>query len=774
MSAAQRKLGNVPCELTSFVGRRREAAETKRLLSVSRLVTLTGIGGVGKTRLALRVADDARRAFANGVWLVGFGELQAPELVEEAVASALGVREQSASGTSSILQRHLHDQQLLLVLDNCEHLVDAVAALAESLLKTCPKLRILATSREPLGIDGEATLRVPPLPFPDSSRPSPPAGLARYDSVALFAERASRALPGFAITDDNGSTIARICERLDGLPLPIELATARLRAMTAQQILDRLTDRYTLLTSSTRGAPSRQQTLRLCVDWSYDLCTPDERALWGRLAVFAGGFELDSAEGICAGDLAPGDVLDVVASLVDKSILIREEAGDVVRFRLLDTLRDYGLERLRESGEYDSVRRKHRDWFERLASDARSGWIGPRQLEWVARLNREQPNLREALEFSVRQPAENESALRIANALYLFWRSFGLLNEGRHWFDRALTPAPTADTAERITALHAAGMLAGAQGDLEVARAFVEEGRVLADRSGDTSMRALVTSAEGFVSLFRGDDLAYALACFESARDVFHTEGDSLQEIWALLGLGLASAHLGDVTRAVDYQRKIQEITEAHGESVYRGWSLWTAALAMWQRGEHERANDFLQDGLRQTRRADDRINSAWCMQILAWIAADDHSPERAATLMGAAEALWQGVGSPAEVFPQLAGHQDERERRTRRDLGGKAFDTAFRHGSSLSFGDAVAFALNERPRPIAQSHNDNPSLSRRERQVAELVAEGLTNKAIATTLVISQRTAQGHVEHILVKLGFSSRAQIAAWVVEQGQSDQI
>ena len=416
------------------------------------------------------------------------------------------------------------------------------------------------------------------------------------------------------------------------------------------------------------------------------------------------------------------------------------------------------------------MRRKHRDWFERLASDARSGWIGPRQLEWVARLNREQPNLRDALEFSVTQTAENGSALRIANAMYLFWRSFGLLNEGRHWFDRVLTPTATTDFDERIAALHAAGMLAGAQGDLEAAQALVEEGRVLADRSGNTSMRALVTSAEGFISLFRGDDLSHALACFENARDAFHAEGDSLQEIWALLGLGLASAHLGDVTRAVDCQRKIQEITEAHGESVYRGWSLWTAALAMWQRGDRERANDFLQDGLRQTRRADDHVNSAWCMQILAWIAADEHLPERAATLMGAAEALWQGVGSPAAVFPQLAGHHDELERRARRELGGREFDTAFRRGSGLDFEDAVAFALNEQPRAITDSPGEHPSLSRREQQVAELVAEGLTNKAIATKLVISQRTAQGHVEHILVKLGFTSRSQIAAWVVEQGR----
>ncbi len=560
MSAAQRNVGNLPCELTRFIGRRHEVAETKRCLSLSRLVTLTGVGGVGKTRLALHAAENVRRAFDDGVWFVELGELGSPALVAETVAAALGLREQSSHLTLTNLQSHLLDRQLLLLLDNCEHLVDAVAVLASALLKTCPKLRILATSREPLRIGGEATVRVPPLPVPDSSRPSAAASLAQYDSVALFTERASRAVPGFAVTENNGITIAGICERLDGLPLPIELAAARIRAMSAQQILDRLTDRYRLLTMGYRGAPARQQALRLCIDWSHDLCTSDERRMWGQLAVFAGGFELDAAEGICATVLSPQELLDVIESLVDKSILIQEHAGKIVRYRLLDTLRDYGLERLRDSDEYESVRRRHRDWYERLALDARAGWIGPHQLEWIARLNREQSNLRDALEYSLADPTDCESALRIANAMYLFWRSFGQFNEGRLWFDRVLAPGLTQPTPERTKGLHAASMLAAAQGDLDTANALVKEGRDLADRFDDSTLRALFTSAEGFVSLSGGDNLTYAIECFELAREEFRTGGDRLQEIWALLGLGLASAHLGDTSRAIDCQRQVQGI----------------------------------------------------------------------------------------------------------------------------------------------------------------------------------------------------------------------
>ena len=345
VSAAGISVGTLPLALTSFVGRRNEVTETKNLLSISRLVTLTGIGGVGKTRLAVRVAADVRRGLGDGVRWVELGELQDGSLVVGMVAAALGLRDRSARRLDDVVAEFLIPRHLLLVLDNCEQVVDAAAALVGMLLRTCPELRILTTSREPLTLGGEAVLRVPPLTVPDPDREPSLRGLPRYDAVTLFAQRAAAAVPGFELTEDNRVTVARICRQLDGLPLPIELAAARLRAMSPEQILERLTDRYTLLTLGSRGAPTRQQTLRLSIDWSHDLCTPREQQLWARLSVFAGSFELDAAEEICGEGVAAGDLLDAVTSLVDKSILSREDAGPVVRFRMLETLRDYGRER---------------------------------------------------------------------------------------------------------------------------------------------------------------------------------------------------------------------------------------------------------------------------------------------------------------------------------------------------------------------------------------------------------------------------------------------
>ncbi|MFD9666259.1 ATP-binding protein [Rhodococcus sp. NPDC059968] len=770
--AVQGRVGNLPFELSSFVGRRREVTEAKRLLSATRLVTLTGIGGVGKTRLALRVAADVARAFGDGVWLVELGELQDSELLPDAVISALGLCEQAAHPPLTLLTEYLAQRRLLLVLDNCEHLVNAAAALAETLLKACADLRILATSREPLGIGGEAALRVPPLSAPDPDRVPSAQGLSSFDAVTLFTERAAAAVSGFDLTDDNSGAVAGICSRLDGLPLPIELAAARLRAMSTEQILRRLTGRFQLLTVGSRGAPTRQQTLRLCVDWSYELCTVRERALWGRLAVFAGGFELDAAEGICAGELSAEELLDLVASLVDKSILIREEPGDVVRYRLLETLREYGAERCRESGAYEILRRRHRDWYEELALRAEAEWIGPQQLQWIARLEREQTNLRDAMEFCISAPEGKKVGLPLVTALHPFWRACGRFSEGRRWLERVLALQADQPTVAHVRALCAASGLAAAQGDISAAGALTQRGQALADQSGDTEMNALATAAAGRLAL-RSGDLGRAITCFDTALGQFGTNKVTLQRIWSLLGLGLACGLLGDTARAIRCYEEVLALTEPVGESVYRGWSLWALGSALWQQNDRARAAELIEQGLRLTRSADDPLGCAWCLQTLAWMAAEENRAQRAAVLLGAAESLRRSVGSPKVVFSDLSVHQAECERNTRSTLGGRAFDAAFRRGSGLSAGDAVSYALDER-RPAVSSHVDAAiSLTHRERQVADLVAQGLTNRAIAEKLVISQRTAQGHVEHVLAKLGFTSRVQIAAWVVDQTHDSQ-
>src|SRR5215472_16699900 len=382
MAPRARVTENLPAELTSFVGRRGELAEVRRLLAASRLVTLIGVGGVGKTRLALRAAAGLRRAFRDGVCLVQLDQLREEALVAQAVASTLGLQDRAGHAPAAMLAEYLAGRQLLLVLDNCEHLVDAAAKLANQLLRAAAGLRVLATSREALTIDGEMVLAVPSLPVPQAGQPLTAAGLGVFPAAQLFAERAAQVVPGFALTGANVAAVAGICRRLEGLPLAIELAAARMPVLSAEQIDERLGDRLGLLTRGGRARPARQQTLRASIEWSFELCTGAERLVWARLSVFAGGFELDAAEGVCADDrLAAGRVLDLVAGLAGKSILIADLREGVARYRLPEPLREFGQERLRESGEDRALRRRHRDWHEQLAQRGDADWLSPQMSE---------------------------------------------------------------------------------------------------------------------------------------------------------------------------------------------------------------------------------------------------------------------------------------------------------------------------------------------------------------------------------------------------------
>lgn len=768
VSAGRGRVGNLPLDLTSFVGRRREVTETRRLLAGSRLVTLTGIGGVGKTRLALRVAAESQRSFDDGVWLVEFGERRDPRLVAETVAATLGLRERSTVPTIQILTDYLGPRNLLLVLDNCEHMIDDIAKLAETLLRTSPDLRILATSRESLAIGGETVLRVPPLTFPVPDRPTSVKSLAQYEAVNLFAERAAAAVPGFELTEDNREAVIAICTELDGLPLPIELAAARLRAMSVDQVLARLTDRFRLLTSGTRGAPDRQQTLRMSIDWSHELCTATEQELWRRLSVFAHGFELDAAEAIAADGLTPHDLLDIVASLVDKSILIREEHDSTVRYRLLETLRDYGLERLRESLEDAELRRRHRDWYQALVHRIGSEWIGPNQPASIARIERERSDLRDALEYCVTEPGEAENGLRIVNGLFLFWISRGLLTEGRLWIDRVLAAQGGEPTAERAKALAAATLLAANQGDIETGASLIRQAYDIAALLDDRETDVNVAHAAGHLEIYAGN-LPEAMLILGGILDNVRAGDDRLRHITTLLGLAMASAALGEPANASEYTDEVLAITEAHGESIYRSYALCSHGLAIW-RHDPDAARPLFEQALRLSAGVDDLLGTAICVEALSWKAASKAEYQRAAMLMGSARALWQAIGTQGVVIPALRDNHDDTEDRVRRALGDRAFDAAVRQGTGLTLDEAVAFAVDDRLPEEAPPERSATDLTPREQEVADLVAQGLTNKAIADRLVISQRTVQGHVEHTLAKLGFNSRTQIAAWVVEQGR----
>ncbi|MGY5310527.1 protein kinase domain-containing protein [Nocardia gipuzkoensis] len=763
--------GNLPLELTSFVGRRTQVSEVKNLLSGSRLVTLTGIGGIGKSRLALRVAHKVQREFAGGVWLVELGELRDAASLVDVVGAALGLRNHAGRPMLEVLVEFFSARERLLVLDNCEQVIDAVAELAESLLQASPPLRIVATSREALDIAGESVVPMSPLAFPDPRSSPSLRSLASFDAVTLFAQRAAAAVPGFELTDSNRLSVVGICSRLDGLPLAIELAAARLRTMSAEQLLLRLTDRFALLTGGRRGAPTRQQTLRWCIGWSYDLCTGTEQRLWEQLSVFARGFELDAAQQVCGGDLAEPELLDSVSALVDKSILIREDVDGAVRFRMLETVQEYGRDQLERTGDYPELSRRHRDWYERLAINAEAEWMSPRQLKWIARLERELPNLRQAIEFSL--AGEGEHALRIAHALFPFWLLRGRTSEGRRWCDRALSRSSGAPNADRAKALVAAVMLAATLGDFEAATCRLQELRVLAERTTEPMSGALLAYADGFIALICGDPVR-ASALMKDAIDTFGARGELTTHSRALLALGLAYALQGDTPQAFARIEQALAIADSHGETVYQSYVLGVKGLTHWLQGEPERAVHYLKEAVHLSQLVIDPIVAAICSEVLAWIAAEQGDARRAAVLLGIAEQLGRSLGGSGIVFSALSKYHEKCEHRAVELIGTRAYEAERRNGSAMSFDAAIDFVLGKQPRAVAPTDHRYATLTKRERQVADLVAEGLTNRAIAARLKIAQRTAQGHVEHILTKLGFTSRAQIAAWATEQERREVV
>ncbi|MDV6271482.1 protein kinase domain-containing protein [Rhodococcus globerulus] len=760
--------GNLPSELTRFVGRRNETAVAKKNLASNRLLTLTGIGGVGKTRLALHVAGAVQRSYANGVWFVQLGELRDPSLVADVVAAALNVRNGSAQNMQAALAEFIDSQELLLVIDNCEQVVESAARLIAALLRKCGNLRILATSREPLGVSGESLIQVPPLSSPDPDHATPLKGMANYDSVILFADRASVAVPTFEITDSNKDTISRICRRLDGLPLAIELAAARLRGMSVEQILERLTDRYALLTRGGRTSPTRQQTLRQCIDWSFDLCTAREQLMWARTSIFAGSFELDAAEHVCGSDLTPDEVTDLVSSLVDKSILIRESSGTAVRFRMLEALIEYGRAKLEAGGDYLMQKQRHLDWYEQLVTTAQSEWISSQQVGWIARLEREQTNLREALELGM---AENPDAgLRMAASLFHFWHARGIYGEGRRWLDRLLM-CQTNSRLNRIKALYANSILAGIQGATTAARESVRAARNLTAHTHDPTSLALVELTDGSLKVIGGDFAEARLLIEKSVLDLVQPEMLTYR-IAALHMLGIAYEQMNDSVRALSYHDQVLALTRTRGEAVYQAYSLWWIAFATWGRGERDKSIRMLEDALRLVRQVNNPSSAATGLELLAWIRADQRTDyRRAVVLMGAADELARSVGTTPVIFQDLRRVQHAKcEEKTRNALGKQQYEASFKEGRLLGLPGAIAYALSE-PTPPAQQSDETADLTKRERQVAGLVSEGLTNKEIASRLVISPRTAQGHVEHILVKLGFTSRTQIATWVIEHADT---
>ncbi len=677
--AAGRRL---PARVASFVGREAEVSQLRELLSAARLVTLIGTGGVGKTTLAAQTAARLCPQFSGGLWWVELAELRQGGLLTEVVATALGVRDQMGRALSDVLVDFLAPRHSLLVLDNCEHLVDDVAKLAEILLRDCPQLQILSTSREILDVEGEVVLRLAPLSYPALDDDPSLRTLAGYEAVQLFVQRARAAVPGFELDERNATAVARICARLDGLPLAIELAAARLRAMSAEQIADELADRFTLLSRARRGALTRRQSLAACVEWSYELCSPPEQQLWCRLSVLAESFDLPTARGICGADIPAQEFLDLLCTLVDKSILIRTEDDGVLRFRLLETLRDYGKSRLPDT-EYTHWAQRHASWYHRLLTDAETKWFGPQQLQWIQRLTREMPNIREALQFSLTDSPP--AAADMTAALRRFWAHHASLSEGCQWANRALAALSPAPSGERIRALFTAAHLNLRQGDPETAANRIAEARTLLEVVDDPVTRGSIAFYEGYISLVAGV-LDHARDSLRRAMDItddFEVQTNSRS---AMSWLDLIS---GDARSALAWSEKGVELAQASRGYEILAVALGTVGAAHWCLSNLDRAEELLRQAIEIAVEVNDKYAVANALEVLAWVTDSRQRPRQAAVLLAAAAEISRISAAPLSCALFGTFHS-ECERHVREQLSTEEFRTAWEQGTALNMADVA------------------------------------------------------------------------------------
>ena len=614
---------NLPRQLTSFVGREAQLAEAKRLLASSPLLTLTGPGGVGKTRIALQLADELLGELQDGTWLVDLGVLTDPDYLAAAVASALGLAEQPGRPLLTTILDHLHGRELLLVLDNCEHVVAESAALADSLLRSSASLRIVATSREALGIAGEALFPVPSLALPEHDLGLSLDQLSGFEAVRLFADRASAVLPSFELTPSSAAAVAQICRRLDGIPLALELAAARVRALSVEQIAARLDDRFRLLAGGSRAAVPRHQALRATIDWSFDLLSEPERATWRRLSVFAGGFTLEAAEAICAGEeVDESEVLDLLSRLVEKSLVVSEAMAGESRFRLLETIRQYAREKLMGSEEAAEALRRHRDWYLALVTRLEPQFFGgARSGNEIDELDREHDNLRAALAWSADEPGQAAAGLRLAAALWRFWEIRGHAVEGRTWLERLLEGSTDASLTVRSSALTGAGVLAYLQGDYDAAFAFHEESLILHRQVGNPQSVAYSAINLANAAVQRGD-YARARSLYEEGLGLARASGDIRGSAMSLINLADVVAREGDLEKARSlFEESIATFRE-HGDEWGKAFALDSFGLVALRHGDQHSARAFHTEAIEISRGLGDERGVARALAHLAEVAA--------------------------------------------------------------------------------------------------------------------------------------------------------
>jgi predicted ATPase/DNA-binding winged helix-turn-helix (wHTH) protein len=725
---------NLPQQLTSFIGREKEIAELKELLGTTRLLTLTGAGGCGKTRLAMQVAADLLESYPDGIWLVELAAVAEPGLVPQTVANVLGLKEQPGENLPQTIIEHLASRHLLLVLDNAEHLLAACAQLADEVLWRCAQVAILVTSRERLGIAGELTYRVPSLSVPDPERNATPEELSTYESARLFIERARLHRPHFAVTAQNAPALASVCHRLDGIPLAIELAAPRVRSMSVEEVNRRLDQRFGLLTGGSRTAMPRQRTLRAMIDWSYDLLSDVEQALLCRLSVFSGGWTLEAAEQVCIGE-GVDDVgaLDLLTSLADKNLVVADEQEGATRYRLLETVRHYALEHLREHEGEARWRGRHLTHFLGLAEEAEPQLTGSNQQAWLDRLEAEHENLRSALVWCSVTTEDASLGLRLAAALWRFWWLRGYLSEGRTLLvGRLASSSGTRSLAARSMALNGAGILAWQQGDYPASRALQEESLAIRRELGDRRAIASSLNCLGIVVSEQGDHRA-ARAFHEESLAISRELGDRRETANALSNLGNAAQYGGDSAAA----RVLHEESLAIRRELGHRWgvaaSLTNLAVAARDQGDYANARALSEESLAICRELGERQGTAGCLGEIGLILCDQHDypaaqallkesltiflelgdqrniaealeglayafwldrSGRAALLWGAAERLREAIGAPLK--PNDRSRAERQVAAARTALGDDAaFNLAWQEGRAMTLDQAVQYALD-------------------------------------------------------------------------------
>ncbi|MGH3291535.1 MAG: ATP-binding protein [Trebonia sp.] len=770
-----RQHGQLPVETTGFIGREAELARLSSLLEQARLITVTGPGGVGKSRIALRAAAVAAPGFADGVCLVELSALRDPGLLVNTVAAALGLPDQSQGSQLDAVLADLSDRHLLLVLDTCEHLIDACAMFAEAVVARAPRVTLLVTSREPLDVSGENACPVAPLPVPRQPDDDDIAGTA----VELFLQRAAAAVPGFTATAEDLPGVIRLCRGLDGMPLAVELAAVRLRALPLDELAGRLDQRLALLTSGQRGG--RHRTLRDAIGWSHDLCTPAEQAMWARLSVFVGPFTMSAAEEVCADGPGDDQVMPTVIRLVDKSVVVRIEAaadagGTPTQYRMLDTIREFGAERLDASGDAGVTRRRFVARYLAMARYFLDHFLDDDQLARMRELRREHANIKAALEYAFGDeavvsrgddppyPPTSAAAdgVELAIALSVYWRARGLAREGSYWLDRAAERAQE-DSAEQGRALLERGHLLAMQGDAAGALAAATQAIALAAPLGDKALaaRGYLVKTAGLCGKGR---LAAAAESGEEARRRLTALDDQL----GLVSLDAQLTYLAllddDIEAALGHvERGLRQLSGSRERWLHANLYM-LASLSLYLAGRDIEATWTATRALQVKQEIGDVIGIAFTLELLGWLAATAGSHQRAAWLIGGADPLWERAGGRLAATASFERLHAEAVGRCGSALGGKLFAELFSRGVRHPVDAMIAFARGDVGDPAegGSTRIRLPSqLTAREREIASLVAAGLSNRQIAEMLFISRRTVDAHLEHIFGKLGITSRVML-------------